>query len=317
MTKKHAVVAIFILLFSLQVAAQEWNIFSLLKTGSYKQLKRFLAKNPGAINETQNDGRTPLAVAVNLGDLKAVKLLLYYGADPMKIYQVTLKNGEQREMFAFSEAFQFSSCKEEIIKYFVRSGVEINKPYEYYDKHERKMFEHYWIFSVLMSGSPDLLDFFIKQGADLYVRNRWDNTVLDVVSYPMGLEDGEQLERIYLLLQGGADSRGVDDKGRNLIMRLVAVPKKLLSARYKVNLEKCLKFLINEEADLDHQDDEGWTALHSAVWFNNVQAIKLLIEGGAKTDISLKNGETPRDLALKLKRNKMVEILNKAEKRNN
>jgi len=46
-------------------------------------------------------------------------------------------------------------------------------------------------------------------------------------------------------------------------------------------------------ADLNIQDDNGWTALHFAAQYQSVSAVKTLIKFGAEVDLKNNNGNTP------------------------
>jgi ankyrin repeat protein len=315
---KKTVLYLFISLFLLssQVFAQETGIFHILKTGSYPQLERFLRHNPNAINDTGLNGITPLVFAVETENVKVVKLLLHYGADPLQPYRTSYdeKGRLTRLHNAFSEALG-SPKKEEILKLFIRSGVDINQPVLYYDIVEKRQIKHYYLPMIVRGGSPNILSFLIKRGADPTVKFREKRSMLHMVTSPHTLEN-DDLTKLRILIKGGADPNELDEKGRTLLHRIIEVPANSLPSKYQINLKKCFELLIAEGADLNRPDDHGWTPLHSAVWFSNAEAIKLLINAGAKTDVKLRNGETPKDLAKKLKRDGLVELLDNLEAKN-
>lgn len=47
--------------------------------------------------------------------------------------------------------------------------------------------------------------------------------------------------------------------------------------------------LLNTDVNLDHQNVEGKTALHRAVYKNQVDIVQCLIEYGADTNIQVRN----------------------------
>ena len=311
MMKKLLLITL-ILLASTHLPAQDSSIFHILKTGSYQQLERFLRHNPNAINDTDPNGITPLVFAVETENVKVVKLLLHYGADPLEPYRTSYdEKGRLTSLYnAFSEALG-SPKKEEILKLFIRSGVDINEPVLYYDIGEKRQMKHYYLPMIVWRGSPNILSFLIKRGADPTVKFREKRSMLHMVTSPHTLEN-DDLTKLRILIKGGADPNELDDKGRTLLHRIIEVHNKSLPSKYQINLKKCFELLIAEGADLDRPDDDGWTPLHSAVWFSNAEAVKLLINAGAKTDVKLRNGETPKDLALRLKRKGLVEIIDNA-----
>ena len=55
--------------------------------------------------------------------------------------------------------------------------------------------------------------------------------------------------------------------------------------------------LIDAGANLDIQDNRGWTPLHLAAWYPEEKIARMLIDAGARKDIKNKNGRIPYDLA--------------------
>ena len=314
MLKKMIFAAAIVICCALALPAQEKDIFDLIKTGSVKQLKKHLAANPGDINATGADGRTPLGLAVVSGNNKAVKVLLNHGANPTQQYQIV---GEfMRFGNPLLEAV-WSMKNEEAIKIIVNNGFDINRPI-IIDEQMDKALTKYLLFEVARYCSPDLLSFLIKKGADIHQLDQRGRTIIQANTlFPTSgsAESGaDELEKLNILMRAGAD---LDSRGYNnitLLMKLVSIPTYTIGPRYKTNISKCVKFLVKAGVDLDRQDDDGWTALHCAVWFNNLEAVKILAKAGADPEIELKNGETPRDFAIKLKREGMAEILEEAEK---
>ena len=64
----------------------------------------------------------------------------------------------------------------------------------------------------------------------------------------------------------------------------------------KFNATKCLQVLIDQGINVNIPDD-GWTPLHEACYYNNVESAKLLLDNGAKKDIQDKWGSTPLHIA--------------------
>jgi ankyrin repeat protein len=54
-----------------------------------------------------------------------------------------------------------------------------------------------------------------------------------------------------------------------------------------------LSWLIQEGANINHQDRNGWSALHFAVQEKHADAIRCLLENGAAVDIKDIHGNTP------------------------
>ena len=60
--------------------------------------------------------------------------------------------------------------------------------------------------------------------------------------------------------------------------------------------ESCLQILIDSGAQINHQDNDGNTALHYALMGENFELAKFLVGKGADKTIKNNDGETPEDL---------------------
>lgn len=99
-------------------------------------------------------------------------------------------------------------------------------------------------------------------------------------------DDNLDLEAIKQAVENGevkVDS--VDENGNTL----------LLLASDKIENYRVGEFLINKGANLNHQNNEGKTAVHIAVIENNQAFLRLLIESGASTIIEDNDGKRPID----------------------
>lgn len=67
-----------------------------------------------------------------------------------------------------------------------------------------------------------------------------------------------------------------------------------------------MRLLIENNARIDDKDPDGWTALHWACNMGQIEAIKLLLLAGAKTDIQSYTGQYAFDL-LNLELKKIIE----------
>lgn len=67
----------------------------------------------------------------------------------------------------------------------------------------------------------------------------------------------------------------------------------LHAAMFQDNI-KIVKILIENGFDINAKGiSNGYTPLHDAVWANNLEAVKVLVENGADTNIKAKDGLTP------------------------
>jgi ankyrin repeat protein len=67
-------------------------------------------------------------------------------------------------------------------------------------------------------------------------------------------------------------------------------------AAYYGNVE-IARMLIGAKVDLNLQDRWGWTPLHRAAFYGYVEIARMLIDAGASKDILNNDGELPYDLA--------------------
>ena len=119
---------------------------------------------------------------------------------------------------------------------------------------------------------------------------------------------------IVSLLAVHADLNAKDLKGATALMRAVERPDSLIKPIRKINY--IVKTLLNEGADPNIQDNEGYSALMWAVHWGNKDAIELLVEHGA--DMSLKNdeGESALSIADSNGDKDMVEFLHQIRAKN-
>ena len=78
------------------------------------------------------------------------------------------------------------------------------------------------------------------------------------------------------------DRPGVDKYGRT----------ELLHAAIEGDLEK-LPSLIQAHSDVNHQDDDGWTALHFAAQNRHLKIVDLLLKSGANPNLTNSHGNSP------------------------
>ncbi|XP_060643836.1 arf-GAP with SH3 domain, ANK repeat and PH domain-containing protein 2 isoform X2 [Anolis sagrei] len=71
-------------------------------------------------------------------------------------------------------------------------------------------------------------------------------------------------------------------------------------------------FLVQNSGNLDKQTCKGSTALHYCCLTDNVECLKLLLRGKASIEIANEAGETPMDIAKRLKHTRCEELLTQA-----
>ncbi len=76
--------------------------------------------------------------------------------------------------------------------------------------------------------------------------------------------------------------------------------------------------LIAHKIDIDKQGPyNGYTALHDAVWQNNIETTKVIIDAGANLEIKSNDGQTALDLAKSKGRKQIVALIEEKQVRQN
>lgn len=213
-------------------------------------------------------GETALDMAISMDDMKVVEYLLEHGVD------INSRN-EKGECFLHN----ISSMK--MAKFWIEHGIDINCK----DKNEEtplfkitsidmaKLFldnganleARNKVLETPVMCNEALRSEFIELGADLYVKDKFNDTLLHKVVKP---------EIAKLLIVKGVD---VNTKGRQGETAL----------HQAVQNTELLKLLLEAGADVNIQNDRKETALFKAAAINKVEAMILLLN--YQTDISLKN----------------------------
>lgn len=300
--KKTLLAAVILLSFVLCSSAQENKIFDIIKKGTVEELQKYLDETPGAIKFRDSEGTLTLQIAVRIKNNKMAKLLFKHGADP------TITGGKHGTN-AMVDAL--NNKNEEMIEWFFIKGVDIN--YIMHWAYEKYSFEEPFFFRVFRQGSLDLLKFMIDRGVDV---NSTDESGRNCFSYchisDLNSENSEILGKINLIIDAGADLS--HPHAQLLLIEYISAPTKTMSSQMKLKINEAAKLLITKGVDINFQDEEGWTALHCAVWFDNKEVLKILLDAGANPDLEQRKGEKPIDFAKRLKRTEMIKLLKQANK---
>ncbi len=137
--------------------------------------------------------------------------------------------------------------------------------------------------------SYDMVKFLIKHGIDInqeFIDGT--NSLMIAVNYMLDEEKTKDNEKIIrLLIDSDIDINKETDRGFTALM--VASKDK--------HSTKNLEILLNNGANINHQNKDGLTALISSIKERNFKVIKILIEKGADVNIPDHQGITPLMLA--------------------
>lgn len=150
-------------------------------------------------------------------------------------------------------------------------------------------------------GHTPIVKDLLAAGADVETRGRLFGAP------PLILAARGGFRGIVSLLAVHADLDAADLKGATALMRAVERPDSLIKPPRKINY--IVKTLLEQGADPDRQDGEGYTALMWAVHWGNKDAVRLLIAYGASFTHQNLSGETALDIADGNGDTEMVELL--------
>ncbi|KAK7868259.1 hypothetical protein R5R35_000657 [Gryllus longicercus] len=141
-------------------------------------------------------------------------------------------------------------------------------------------------------GSVEVVEFLLLRGANVHMKDRFDNTpLLNAIYF-------DHHEVIKILVKCGAHIIGPRQN----------IGDKLCSAAAKGQLKRFVSYQL-AGADFNQVDSSHRTALHVAVLHNQETIVRFLI--GVKVNLKCKDmlGETPLSIAIKLRHDKIRKIL--------
>jgi len=208
------------------------------------------------VNAQNDDGTTPLIVAVSRSLGGTASLLISKGADVNKA-------GD----FRWTPLHSASST--DMAELLLNSGADINARLA---NGRTALFR-----AVCLPGEHDLAFFLISKGADLSIRDKENNTLLHMVLWHP--DSG---------LPGLLISKGIDAGSPNAFGEAALH----YAARFARN-EKIFAQLFQEKLDPNVKDKEGLTPLHWAAEKDNRVAAESLVRHGASFSAKDNRGRTP------------------------
>ncbi|MCM8537722.1 MAG: thermonuclease family protein [Lentisphaeraceae bacterium] len=189
-------------------------------------------------------------------------------------------------------------------------------------------------FSAIFNAShPECLDLLIKRGADINIKSFGGWTPLHTLSpylpavkklVKAGIDVNAvdrngftcfsfdvQEDTLSYLVKNGFNLDIKDKSGKTLLQRVMSrgdILSKITDDEKKHTLAQ-LKLLVEQGASLKNIDNHGRTIIHSVVDSETEQTIPYLKSLGCDLSIKDKDGETPLDLAKRLKYINMVKAL--------
>jgi ankyrin repeat protein len=172
------------------------------------------------------------------------------------------------------------------------------------------------LFRAITENNITRVSELIASGTDLYIKNKYGDTPLNIALANGHLEIGK------LLLETGAYYVNLKDKdgytplhmasinGQSQMVALLIEKGANVNAKCTDNVsplhiaisnaqEEIVKLLLKAGADVNGTCNDGWTALHSAACDGHLKLITLLLEHGADINAINSAGVTPRQIFAK------------------
>lgn len=195
------------------------------------------------------------------------------------------------------------------------------------------------IFLAIYNGDLDKVKLLLRYNANLKIMEKSGDTPL---TYAMKIKDAMKIKenKIILMLEE-AIQKGEPDSEYNIekfIIGDLKTMKEMLESGRITNVDvqakggKYLPFfsalihkasngniaefewLLEHRANVDLQDKDGMSAIFYAIFYSDVDRVKLLLKSNPNLNMKEKSGHTPLTYAIKLKRKKIIPILEEAMK---
>ncbi|MGB6065389.1 MAG: ankyrin repeat domain-containing protein [Desulfomonilaceae bacterium] len=232
-----------------------------LFSASTPKFVKLLLEKGADVNALDEDGSTPLMVAIREGRTELTGILTENGAN----INSTTKDGQTPLMMASLKGYT------EIVRDLVEKGAHVNAR----DKDGLTALSFPCAF-----GRIDLVKFLVERGADVNVKpSQGEGPV--ATAYHNG-----DIDMFKLLLEKGADP---NSKGE--------LRQPLLIVAYNKGDAATVKLLLEKGADPDSKGEQGQPLLIVAYNKGDAATVKLLLEKGADVKSTNQNGETVLMLA--------------------
>jgi uncharacterized protein len=203
--------------------------------------------------DTRNDqGRTPLILAVSTGNLEMTKLLVEHGAD--------VNARATTEVGSTVLCFAIEGRNLQVLDYLIERGANVDGK----SKNGQTPL-HY----AAAHGLNDLVSSLLQHGSDPDLFGIPD-TKGNLTTPLMAAAANGHLETVQLLADEGADLEKVNDVGDTVLMDVCKRP-----------YPEIVKLLIKKGANVNAMGKDGYTALIYAACQGQVETIRLLLAAGA------------------------------------
>ena len=225
------------------------------------------------VNQTDENGGTPLMNAASISNLAVVKTLIRMGA------RVNLSNNDGETPLMRAAANEDPN----VIKVLVELGADVNA----HDKDGKTA-----LLLAASSDKPETIKLLLDAGAKANVTDNEGKT-------PLLIAASESSEAVLkLLIDAGADINAHDNEGQTALM--------VAASEAPVEL---VKLLIEAGAKIDVRDKDGQTALMRAAAVGDDDSAQLLLNAGADFRLRNNDGKSALALAREFKRPETITLL--------
>ncbi len=231
-------------------------------------------RNPANLRFLNQEDEDHRNILYQTGSYRTFKLLVDRGArirttDTELIHHI---------IDTWAQSYQGMLDSEKAVEFLLAKGVDPRPPL-----FERQVTV---LHTSMSMNSAKITEMLLKRGADPNARDVDGNTPLHYTSINFDFETPFVARKIELLLAAGG---GIDARNN-----IGTTP--LMAATHEVVGQTAIE-LVKHGANVNLQDEDGYTALHWACWqHNDLNMIRFLLNHGA--DLALKNseGQTARDM---------------------
>lgn len=282
------------------------------------QIAKTLLDYGADVNAVPKSKKTPLVLSCFNQDVNMSELLIQYGAtlNHLNILEpVLLKLAVVCNKITIIEMFRkLGKINKTFEIFLIAISLDLNEIAEIFLKQNYFKVENLFVSTTARKNSFKMIKLFYER--KIFTKN----TVFPCrYTLLMHAAEGNAVDVIKVLINLGFDINAINDKGNTALHCAAAYGqgnaiRELLKAKAKANIKNLFEqiplhlaantscLLANEllanKTDLMIPDDNDWTSLHRAAYYNQAEVIKLFLTKGADINIRTKiMNSTPLHLA--------------------
>jgi len=281
--------------------AETTSIHLAAQLGDLEKVKAFLERGTD-INAKNDDGMTPLLLAISNKQTEVTKFLIENGAD--------VNVGDKQDYVPL--VYALGNEDSNTVQLLLDKGADIKSK-------DTAMGFSVLHWAILMD-SKESTELILAAGADVKAKSNTGETPLDVAAYGASAAIGELLAAKgaeVTSLAAAAYMGDIDkvkaflDEGIDVNQKTGMIQGTALHSAAAGGHQEVVGFLISKGSDVGAQNRAGQTPLHIAAQAGHLEVVQLLLKKGATANAKDSRGRTPTDLAQEAKHEEVVELLKK------